>query len=274
MSRRKPEGHVQRSRVPRRSTGAASRSSRHELLHGFHAVTRALERRADAVLELWISGRRADERMQALVSLAVAAGVTPQVADDSTLERLSEGERHQGIVARVRARTPGTLPDLLERLKLAPADVLVLDGVCDPHNLGACLRVAAGANIAALVMPRANASPLTPTVHKVACGGAEVVDVFSVPNIARTLQELARSGLQVIGLAGEGDRPLFEVSLRVPTAFVMGTESSGLRRLTREQCDMLAAIPMPGPMESLNLSVSTGIVLFEAIRQRNNHQTH
>ena len=257
MSRRKPESRGQRPRQSGRGTGAGSRGSRHELLHGFHAVTRALESRADAVLELWISSRRDDVRMQALVALAGDAGVTPQIADDSTLERLSEGERHQGIVAKVRARTPGTLPDLLEKLQVAPADVLVLDGVCDPHNLGACLRVAAAANIAALVMPRANAAPLTPTVHKVACGGAEVVDVFSVPNIARALRELAQVGLQIVGLAGEGDTALFEVQLRLPTAFVMGTESTGLRRLTREQCDILAAIPMPGPMESLNLSVSS-----------------
>ena len=274
MSRRKPESRPQGPRSPRRSSGSASRASRHELLHGFHAVTRALETRADFVLALWISGRRHDERMQALLSLAGDAGVSPQIADDHTLQRLSGDDRHQGVVARVRTRAPGTLLELLTRVAAAPADVLVLDGVCDPHNLGACLRVAAAANVAGLVVPRANASPITPTVHKVACGGAELVVVYSVPNISRALKELAQSGLQIVGLAGEGDKSVFEVALQKPTAFVMGTESTGLRRLTREKCDVLAAIPMPGPMESLNLSVSTGIVLFEALRQRRSHQTH
>ena len=282
MTQRKDRRGPRPERAARRNAAGRSKGGRdnvasnprHEVLYGFHAVTQALEMRADAVLALWISGRRKDERMSSLTALAAQAGVNAQLAEDATLDRLCDGERHQGVVARVRARALGDLPALLAKLEASPADVLVLDGVCDPHNLGACLRVAAAAGIGALVLPRAHASPITPTVHKVASGGAEVVEIFAVPNVARALRDIGEAGLQIVGLAGEAQSSLFELSLERPTAFVMGTESTGLRRLSREHCDVLAAIPMPGPMESLNLSVSAGIVLFEAVRQRAMHQTH
>ncbi|HOW62132.1 MAG TPA: 23S rRNA (guanosine(2251)-2'-O)-methyltransferase RlmB, partial [Candidatus Contendobacter sp.] len=192
-------------------------------------------------------------------------------ADRAELDRLSGGARHQGVVARLvirqRSYDEADLPELLAAPN-GPALVLALDGVQDPHNLGACLRSAAAADVQAVIAPTDRAAGLNATVRKVASGGADIVPFVAVTNLARTLRGLQEQGVWIVGAAGEADATLYDVDFTLPTALVLGAEEKGLRRLTREVCDRLARIPMAGGMESLNVSVAAGIFLFEARRQR------
>ena len=242
-----------------------------QLIHGLHAVAAALNHEPEQVRGLWLERQRRDGRMQALLDQAAGHGVAIHWADRAELDRLSGGARHQGVVARLAVRQrsydEADLPALLAAAD-GPALLLVLDGVQDPHNLGACLRSAAAAGVQALIAPADRAAGLNATVRKVASGAAEIVPFVSVTNLARTLRGLQEQGVWIVGAAGEADDSLYEVDFTPPTAIVLGAEEKGLRRLTREVCDRLARIPMAGGMESLNVSVAAGIFLFEARRQR------
>ena len=241
------------------------------LIYGLHAVTAALHSEPEQVRGLWLERQRRDGRMQSLLDQAAGQGVAVHLTDRAELDRLSGGARHQGVVARLEIRSRGyneaDLPALLAAAE-RPALLLALDGVQDPHNLGACLRSAAAAGVHAVIAPADRAVGLNATVRKVASGGADIVPFVSVTNLARTLRSLQEQGVWVVGAAGEADATLYEVDFTLPTAIVLGAEEKGLRRLTREVCDRLARIPMAAGMASLNVSVAAGIFLFEARRQR------
>lgn len=255
----------------RRSPAAGPQPAVH-LAYGIHPVRVLLQRAPQRVRQLWLStAREAAARLQELRALAVEAGIAVRDADDQGLDRLAGGERHQGVVVELapRAGDPETqLEEALEALAGSPPLLLVLDGVTDPHNLGACLRSADAAGVAAVIVPRDRAAGLTPVVRKVAAGAAETVPLVQVVNLARTLRELKERGVWLVGTADDAPRTLYEVDFRGPTALVLGSEGEGMRRLTREACDQLVSIPMGGAVESLNVSVATGVALFEAVRQR------
>jgi len=241
-----------------------------EKVCGLHAVTALLEGDAEAITELWVQRTRKDRRLERLLGLARRrVGVVHEV-ERADLDRLVPGVRHQGVVALARGGHMRGEPDigpLLDAAGPAPL-VLVLDGIQDPHNLGACLRTADGAGVTLVVAPRDRAVGLTAAVRKVACGGAETVPFIQVANLARTLRLLAERGLKIVGLEGMAAAPLSDCDLRGPLVLVMGGEEKGLRHLTREHCSEFAAIPLKGTVESLNVSVAAGIALFEAVRQR------
>ncbi|MFY7901666.1 MAG: 23S rRNA (guanosine(2251)-2'-O)-methyltransferase RlmB [Rubrivivax sp.] len=242
------------------------------VLYGFHAVTVRLKTAPESVLEVHVDGARRDARMRQFVERAAAAGARIVDSDGARLDRLAGTARHQGVVARVLPLAPRhSLDDVLDDAEAAgrgPALVLVLDGVTDPHNLGACLRVADGAGAHAVIAPRDHAVGLNATVAKVASGAAETVPYLMVTNLARTLGELKERGLAVVGTADDAPRTLYEASLARPVALVLGAEGPGMRQLTRRTCDELVRIPMAGAVESLNVSVAAGVCLFEARRQR------
>jgi len=238
--------------------------------YGIHAVRVLLTRHPQRVRRVLLAGGRDAGRVAEIRALALGAGVQVASADDAQLAKLAEGERHQGVVAEVvpRAGDPETqLEEALEAAGTAPL-LLVLDGVQDPHNLGACLRSADAAGVAAVIVPRDRAAGLTPVVRKVAAGAAETVPLVSVVNLARTLRDLKARGIWLVGTDDAADKSLYEADLKGPLALVMGSEGEGMRRLTRECCDQLVSIPMAGAVESLNVSVATGVALFEAVRQR------
>ncbi len=243
-----------------------------EWIHGLHAVAAALRYEPRQLRGLWVERQRRDARIQSLLDEAASRGVPIRQADRSELDRLSGGVRHQGILAQLaaqqRAYGEADLPALLAAA-IGPALLLVLDGVQDPHNLGACLRSAAAAGVQAVIAPADRAAGLNATVRKVASGAAEIVPFVSVTNLARTLRWLQEQGVWIVGAVGEAEDNLYRVDFTLPTAIVLGAEEKGLRRLTRELCDRLARIPMvEGGVESLNVSVATGVFLFEARRQR------
>jgi 23S rRNA (guanosine2251-2'-O)-methyltransferase len=240
------------------------------LVFGLHAVRAVLARRPKDVLRLAIIAGRDDARVRELRALAAAQGIAPVAATAETLDRETGGAVHQGVVAEVRpsaALDENSLLDLLTGLA-GPALVLVLDGVSDPHNLGACLRTADAAGATAVVAPRDRAAGLTPVVRKVAAGAAETVPFAQVTNLARSLRDMKAAGLWIAGTAEDGDQELFAADLTGPLALVMGSEGRGLRRLTRECCDFTLRLPMLGTVGSLNVSVAAGITLYEALRQR------
>ena len=245
-------------------------SDNEELIYGLHAVLAALQQHPEAIAEVWIDRARRDPRAQKVRQSAARAGVAlHEVAARTVAERAGE-VRHQGVVARGRApqvRDEADLQALIGAVD-GPALLLVLDGVTDPHNLGACLRSADGAGAHALVAPRDRACGLTPVARKVASGASESVPFIQVTNLARTLRWLKEQGLWLVGADGAAEADLFDVDLTGPIALVLGAEGKGLRRLTREQCDILARLPMRGRVDSLNVSVSAGICLYEALRQR------
>ncbi len=242
-----------------------------ELIYGLHAVGAALRHEPQRLRGLWVDRRRRDARIKELLALAEAAGVRVYAEDAEALDRQCGGERHQGVFARMKVAERQWREDELNALLDAiegPALLLVLDGVQDPHNLGACLRSADAAGVHAVLAPNDRAAGLTPTARKVACGAAEHVPFIPVTNLARTLRELKQRGIWLVGAAGEAEADLYAMDLAGPVALVLGAEEKGLRRLTREECDYLAHIPMTGTVESLNVSVATGVFLFEALRQR------
>jgi 23S rRNA (guanosine2251-2'-O)-methyltransferase len=219
---------------------------------------------------VWLERRRRDRRLAEIAELAQAAGVRIRQVERDEIERVARGLNHQGAVAFVRTpatRGEGDLATLLDGLA-APPFLLLLDEVQDPHNLGACLRSADAAGVHAVIAPRDNAVGLTPVVCKVASGAAETVPYVQVTNLARTMGGLKDRGIWLIGTAGEAETDLFGVDLAGSLGLVMGGEGKGLRRLTRERCDLLVRLPMLGTVESLNISVATGICLYEALRQR------
>lgn len=240
-----------------------------ERVFGVHAVQALIERHPKRVKRLLVQSGRLNERQQALLGQAEQAGlVVVRVAGDE-LDAQVDGV-HQGVVAEVVASqlwSEEMLGHLLDRLDTPPL-LLVLDGVTDPHNLGACLRSADAAGAHAVIVPRDRSASLNPTVRKVACGAAETVPLVAVTNLSRTLKQLQQRGLWVVGTAGESEQLIYDVDFKVPSVIVMGAEGAGMRRLTREHCDYLVKLPMAGSVSSLNVSVAAGVCLFEAVRQR------
>ncbi len=243
-------------------------SSSHKIVFGFHAVGVRLKMAPKSVLEVFFDASRRDARMRQFIERAKEAGVPLHEADGLRLSRLCGNHGHQGVVARV-ADIPQqhSLDELLDSLEVPPL-LLVLDGVTDPHNLGACLRVADGSGAHAVIAPKDHAAGINATVAKVASGAADSVPYFMVTNLARTLNELKERNIWVIGTAGEAEKSIYQVDMRVPTALVLGAEGPGMRQLTRKTCDELVHIPMQGAVESLNVSVASGVCLYEALRQR------
>lgn len=239
-------------------------------IFGFHSVRAVLEREPQRVLHIWVQQGREDERMSAVLELASRFGVHVDTVPRAKLDQRSEGQ-HQGIIARIKPAPEWQEQDLLdwvEGLSGRSPFLLVLDGVTDPHNLGACLRSADAAGVDAIVVPKDKSAALTPAARKVASGAAETVPLVRVTNLARCLRSLSEAGVWVVGTAGEANQTLYQADLHGPLALVMGAEGKGMRRLTREHCDNLVKLPMAGSVESLNVSVACGIVLFEALRQR------
>jgi 23S rRNA (guanosine2251-2'-O)-methyltransferase len=242
-----------------------------ELVYGLHSVDALLRQQPEQVQRLWVQDARKDKRIAAIIELASNQGVAVERLPRADLDSKVQG-RHQGVVAEVRREDErkwdeAALNQLLDQLD-GPALLLVLDGVTDPHNLGACLRSADAAGAHAVIVPKDNSADLTPVVRKVACGAAEVVPFVRVTNLARTLESLKERGIWLYGAAGEADKSIYNNDLKGPMALVMGAEGAGLRRLTREACDYLVKLPMAGSVSSLNVSVATGVCLFEVVRQR------
>jgi 23S rRNA (guanosine2251-2'-O)-methyltransferase len=240
-------------------------------VYGVHAVESLIANQPGSLVLLTVAAGKADPRITSLVEQAESAAIPVKTLPRKDLDRMFPGGRHQGVVATITAETlemtEKSLPAFLESLE-EPAFLLVLDGVQDPHNLGACLRTADAAGVHAVIMPRDRAVGITPVVHKVASGAVQSVPVFTVTNLARTLRQLKDLGIWIFGASDAAEQLLYSTDLNGPAAFILGSEGKGLRRLTRELCDYLVAIPMAGRVESLNVSVAAGVLLFEARRQR------
>jgi 23S rRNA (guanosine2251-2'-O)-methyltransferase len=244
--------------------------SRRNFVYGLHAVNAVLERSPERLLELWMAQPRNDARTRQLNERAQSAGVRVQSVGSEALAKLVGDVVHQGVVGSVRPLKSWDEHELLAALSQVAGDplLLVLDGVTDPHNLGACLRTADAAGAHAVLIPKDRAAAVDGVVRKVAAGAAEFTPVASVTNLARTLDALKERGIWVVGTEGEAPQTLYAADLKRPLALVLGAEGVGMRRLTRERCDFLVRIPMVGQVESLNVSVAAGIALFEACRQR------
>ena len=249
-----------------------------QYIYGIHAVDSLLRNNPKSIQRLWVQQGREDKRIASLLELAQNQGVPIAREPRQDLDDMVKG-RHQGVVAEtldepvhgdVSAANLWSEAALLQFVEQAtePCLLLVLDSVTDPHNLGACLRNADAAGVQAVIVPKDNAARLTATVRKVAVGAAETVPLVQVTNLARTMKTLQQMGIWIIGTAGETDTCFYDVKLSGPMALVMGAEGKGMRRLTRENCDELVKLPMAGSVSSLNVSVATGICLFEIVRQR------
>lgn len=241
-----------------------------EQVYGLHAVTALLNNPHRTTKHIFINAERQDKRMQALLQKIEQAAIPMTSLSSSKMDTKFPELVHQGIVA---IATPLPLyheqdiPQILEK-KSTPPFILILDGITDPHNLGACLRAADGAGIDFVLIPKDKSATLTPTVSKVACGAAEFVPLISVTNLARSIETLKQMGIWVFGAAGEATKTIYQLDGCMPMALVLGAEGEGLRRLTRERCDELFALPMQGSVSSLNVSVATGVCLYEMVRQR------
>ena len=250
-----------------------------KVLFGFHALGVRLKTAPNSIIEIYFDPTRRDARMRQFIERAGGAGVKLIESDGPRLAKLAGGHGHQGVAARVQAVAQVTsLDELLEQLeasqeavpiaqRVAPL-ILVLDGVTDPHNLGACLRVADGAGVHAVIAPKDHAAGINATVAKVASGAAETVPYFMVTNLARTLNELKERNIWIIGTSDVASKTLYQADLKGPVALVLGAEGDGMRQLTAKTCDELVSIPMRGAVESLNVSVASGVCLYEALRQR------
>jgi len=239
-----------------------------KVLFGFHAVGVRLKVAPESIVEVYFESTRRDARMRQFIDRAKEAGVRLIEADGLRLSKLAGSHGHQGVAALVKPmELARSLDDLLDTLTVPPL-LLVLDGVTDPHNLGACLRVADGAGAHAVIAPKDHAAGLNATVSKVASGAADTVPYFMVTNLARTLNELKERNIWIIGTAGEAEKSIYQVDMKGPTALVLGAEGPGMRQLTRKTCDELVHIPMKGAVDSLNVSVASGVCLYEALRQR------
>ncbi len=243
-------------------------SSSTKVLYGFHAVSVRLKTAPASVLEIYVDPARRDARMRQLLERAHGVGARLIEADAARLASIAGSAGHQGVAAKVQPLpAANSLDDLLDAVE-GPPLVLVLDGVTDPHNLGACLRVADGAGAHAVIAPKDHAAGINATVSKVASGAAETVPYFMVTNLARTLSELKERDIWCVGTSDDAPNSLYQTGLSGPLALVLGAEGTGLRQLTRKSCDELVRIPMQGAVESLNVSVASGVCLYEARRQR------
>ena len=238
-----------------------------DVLCGFHAISGALSRHPDQIDRILIDRERRDRRVQDLLDTAARHGVGIEQCSRAAIDRAADGAKHQGIVAYRRRSAALEFNEVVAELP-NPALVLVLDGIEDPRNLGACLRSAEGAGVDAVILPRDRSSAVTATVRRVAAGAAESLNIIAVPNIGRAIAALQQAGLWVVGAAMDAPQPYYAADLNESVAVVLGAEARGLRALTREKCDFLVSIPMAGAVESLNVSVAAGILLFEAARQR------
>ena len=250
-----------------------------KVLFGFHALGVRLKTAPASIVEIHFEADRRDARMRQFLQRAKEGGVRLVESDSERLAKLCGSHGHQGVAARVQALAQQhSLDELLEDLEAAnaalppeqrtPPLILVLDGVTDPHNLGACLRVADGAGAHAVIAPKDHAAGINATVAKVASGAAETVPYFMVTNLARTLNELKERGIWIIGTSDTAPATLYQTDLKGPVALVLGAEGDGIRQLTAKTCDALVSIPMKGAVESLNVSVASGVCLYEALRQR------
>jgi 23S rRNA (guanosine2251-2'-O)-methyltransferase len=239
-----------------------------KILFGFHAVGVRVKVAPQSVVEVYFEASRKDARMRQFLDRAREAGIRLIEADSLRIAKLAGSHGHQGVAARVEALAQvHSLDDLLDEV-VGPPLLLVLDGVTDPHNLGACLRVAEGAGAHAVIAPKDHAVGVNATVAKVASGAAETMPYFMVTNLARTLGELKERSIWCLGASDDAPRTLYQADLKVPVALVLGAEGAGMRQLTRKTCDELISIPMRGAVESLNVSVASGVCLYEALRQR------
>lgn len=240
-----------------------------ELIFGFHSIEAILAKEPERFLEIFALKGREDKRLNPVIDEARKFGISVQFMQRKALDNKANGEQHQGIMARVKPARQYDEKDLdVIIAREATPFFLVLDGVTDPHNLGACLRSADAAGVHGVIVPKDKSAKLNGTARKVACGAAETVPLIQVTNLARTLRDIKEAGVWVVGTAGETDTHVFNANLTGPMAIVMGAEGDGMRRLTREHCDVLVKIPMVGTVSSLNVSVATGICLFEVLRQR------
>jgi 23S rRNA (guanosine2251-2'-O)-methyltransferase len=239
-------------------------------LFGIHAVQAALDYSSQNIRRAWVDSQRLDARLKQVIDDLVALGITPEKTERKKLERMAEGKNHQGIVVAV--ELPAMLSE--DRLKQdvealnETAFYLVLDQVQDPHNLGACLRTADAVGAHGIIVTKDNAAGITPTVCKVASGAAETVPVYQVTNLARVLRWMKEQNIWIMGAAGEAKQTIYDMQLDMPLALVMGAEGTGMRHLTRQHCDFLVKIPMAGQVESLNVSVAAGVMLYEVFRQK------
>lgn len=239
-----------------------------KMIFGFHAVTSRIRHEASSVEDIYVDSGRSDRRMQELLHAAKAAGIRVILADDQRLSNIVGTRRHQGVVAKAgELSLARNLDELLDAID-GPPLLLVLDGITDPHNLGACLRVADGVGAHAVIAPKDRAVGLNATAAKVASGAAETVPYITVTNLARTLRELKERDILLVGTSDDVDQTIYDVNFTGGSALVMGSEGEGMRRLTRETCDVLVSVPMFGSVESLNVSVASGVCLYEARRQR------
>lgn len=240
-----------------------------EFIYGIHAVKAVLAKEPERFVEAFVLKGRQDERLMPILNELQMCGVSIQQMTRKTLDDKARGANHQGIMAKVKPAKQLNENDLDDILAQHSAPLLlVLDGVTDPHNLGACLRNADAAGVAAVIVPKDKSANITATVSKVACGAAEMVPLVRVTNLARTMRALQEQGIWFVGTAGEATHDIYQAKLTGPLAIVMGAEGDGMRRLTRETCDDLIKIPMAGSVSSLNVSVASGVCLFEAVRQR------
>lgn len=239
-------------------------------IFGLHAVQSALEYSPEKITKAWIDLYRQDRRLKRIIDELAAAGVETQKTERIKLESLAGGNNHQGIVVEIEMPSEKSEDDLkkaVQELEETPF-FLALDHIQDPHNLGACLRTADAAGVQGIIITKDQATGITPAVCKVACGAAEKIPVYRVTNLARTLRWLKSQNIWIIGAAGEADQTVYQVDMNIPLTLVVGAEEKGLRRLTRDHCDVLIKLPMMGTVESLNLSVASGVLLYEVIRQR------
>lgn len=239
-------------------------------LSGVHPIQSALENDAENVTQLWVAENKRNPRIDKLVDKAKALGLVVTSATPSALDRMTGSRKHQGIAAEYEAQEAASENDLFDMITNTegPLLLLLLDGVTDPHNLGACLRTAEGAGVHAVIAPRDKSASLTPTARKVASGAAETLPFVQVTNLSRTLQMLKDAGVWITGTSDKATQTLYDIDFKGSSAIVMGAEGAGVRRLTEEACDYLISIPMAGSVSSLNVSVATGVVLYEAVRQR------
>jgi len=251
---------------------SSSSSKKSEIVFGIHSVQTLLKSASDRIQQLYLLQGRKDQRIAQLIELAEKQGVNYTFKSRDDLDSMADGN-HQGVIAECSAgeiHDEAFLVSLLDNLdeQSTPPLLLILDGVTDPHNLGACLRTAEAAGVHGVIAPKNNSASINPTVRKVASGAAELIPYIPVTNLARTMKALQQRGIWIVGSAGEADKSLYDMDLKGAMAIVMGAEGDGLRRLTRESCDYLASIPMVGGVSSLNVSVAVGVCLFEALRQR------
>ena len=244
--------------------------NKNDLIYGIHAVQTALET-SQSISEIWLNLERQDKRITDIQHLAASTGLPVHDVPRQQLDHLLPGVKHQGVIAH--CKMPGVLTEndllaLIDNLN-KPALLLILDGVQDPHNLGACLRSADGAGADAVIIPKDKSVGLTPAVAKVASGALHNVPVAQVTNLARTMDQLKKAGIWLVGMDDKGEQTLYEIDLAAPVAIAMGAEGAGLRRLSKEKCDFLVKLPMVGVVQSLNVSVASGICLYEVMRQRN-----